>query len=166
MATPFPNNVTEVLQTRLGFIDILTKINATDDNPDGVPAVFTRPLRPSDPAVCVGVFSLDWAPDELEIGASEPSLSTYIYAIQSFVKHTDEQEGNLLHGLLAKTVRAMLYRDADTRVALGSLSETSLGITERAQRWGVRQQRFANNEVDGQFLFLSTTDFWLQTESV
>jgi hypothetical protein len=166
MTTPFPNNVVETLQQRLGTIDILTRINADDLNPTGIPACFTRPLRPSDPAVCVGVFPLDWAADEQEIGGTEPTLSTYVYAVQSFVKHTDEQEGNLLHGLLSKTVRAMLYRDQPTRVALGTLSETSLGITERAQRWGVRQQRFANNEVDGQFLYLSTTDFWLQTESL
>lgn len=165
MPTPFPNNVVETLKTRLGLIDIITKIN-DGVTPGGVPAVFTRPLRPSDPNVCVGVFTLDWAPDENEIGGTEPTLATYIYAIQTFVRHGDEQEGNNLHGLLTKAVRAMLYRDADTRVALASLSETSLGITERAQRWGVRQQRFANNEVDGQFLYLGTTDFWFQTESI
>lgn len=160
----FPNSITSTLMNNLARIENLTMLD--NGTPTGVPAIFARPLRHTDPYVCIGVVATEWVPDELEIGGTEPTLSTYTIHIQAFAKHTDEQVGSLTHSLLTKSVRAMLYRDPALRVALGSLNESSLGITERAQRWGVRQQRYASNEIDGQFVFLSTTDFWLQTESV
>lgn len=159
----FPQNAILALADRLkvGIPDI------SDLDPTGK-AVFTRPLRPSDPAVSAGVFALDWRPDEYEIMGrpnGDPTVSTYQIAIQILVKHTDEQEGLSLHSETAKAVRSMLYRDAVLRVALTSLTESSLGATERALKWGVGQQRFANNEMNGTFLFLTTTELSLQTET-
>jgi len=140
----------------------------SDLDPTGK-AVFTRPLRPSDPAVSGGVFALDWRPDDYEIMGrpnGDPTLATYMLAIQILVKHTDEQEGLALHSETAKAVRSMLYRDAVLRVALTSLTESSLGVTERALKWGVGQQRYANNELNGTFLFLTTTELSLQTQTI
>lgn len=156
----FPSNVVELLASK--FLTI-----------EGLEYVLKRPLRPTDPDMCLGVFPLDWVPGEFEIGGAvninipvDPVTSTYLYAIQAFVKHGDEEEGILKHTILSKIVRAMLYRDTGLRVALAALNETSLGMKERTQRWGVRTQRFIQNEISGQFVFLSTMDFWLETEVV
>lgn len=167
---PFPNNVTLVLVEHLGTIDTLSKMHnpADPDDAVGIPAIYARPLRPSDPAVSIGVMPVDFASnlDSIEFSSNEPTLNTYVWAVQNLVKDSNEETGMLMHGLVSKAIRAMLYRDTALRVALSELSENSLGITERTQRWGVRQQRYANNEIDGVFTFLSTTDFWVETESV
>lgn len=164
-ATVFPGLGTELLFQRFSTLETLTMID--DGTVDGRPAVFSRPLRPSDPAASLGIFEVDWQPDDSEFGAVFPTLSTYVWGLQVLVRHGDEQEGRALHSAITKSVRTMLDRDPDTRVALGQLNESPVGGgVERAQRWGVRTQRFANNEIDGQFVFLSTTDFWLQTESL
>lgn len=149
----FPNNVVEVLAEE--FMGI-----------EGMEFVLKRPLNATDPDMCLGVFALDWVPEEYEIGQYEPAIATYHYAVQAFVKHANEEEGIAKHTILSKMVRAMLYRESSIRVRLGSLTETSLGIKERTQRWGVRQQRFMSNEIAGAFLYLSTVELWLQTEAV
>ena len=156
----FPNNVVDVLASK--FLSI-----------EGLEYVLKRPLRPIDPDMCLGVFALDWTPGEFEMGGSvnmdippDPVTSTYVYAIQCLVKQSDEEEGILKHTVLSKIVRAMLYRDTALRVALSTLNETSLGMKERTQRWGVRTQRFIQNEIQGQFVFLSILEFFVETEVV
>lgn len=156
----FPNNVVEILANKYLMIE-------------GLEYVLKRPLRPTDPDMCLGVFPLDWTPGEFEIGGAvnfnipvDPVTSTYQYAIQAFIKHADEEEGILKHTILSKIVRAMLYRDTALRVALAALNETSLGMKERTQRWGVGAQRFIQNDIQGKFVFLSTMDFWVETEVV
>jgi hypothetical protein len=149
---PFPVCVTRTLKTEFEAIE-------------GVDYVFERPLRPTDPNMSIGIVALDWDPRDHEIGQHDPAVQRYTYAVQSFAKNTDPAQGLLEHAILAKMVRTMLYRTESVRLALASLAETSLGHTERTQRWGVRQQRFASNESESQFLYLSTTEVWLETES-
>jgi hypothetical protein len=60
----------------------------------------------------------------------------------------------------------MLYGDQPLRVGLAALSVASGSSIERAQRWGIRQQRFSSNEIQGAFLYLSTLEFWLETETI
>lgn len=155
---PFPENVVQEL------------INTFQDQAlFPYDAVVARPLRTTDPAVTLGVFAVDWMPDErsAEIGKRHgPTLTSYVFAIQGLIKHGDEQAGIRMHSILAKNIRSMLDRDQGLHVRLGQLSEASLGVAERAQRWGVRGQRFANNEVGGGFIYLSTTEFYLQTEAL
>jgi len=156
----FPNSVVDLLADKFMAIE-------------GLEYVLKRPLRPTDPDMCVGIFAVNWSPDDFEIGGHvnptitiDPVLATYHYAIQAFVKMAGEEEGILKHTVLSKIVRSMLYRDVGLRVALCSLDETSMGAKERVQRWGVRTQRFIQNEVQGSFVFLSTMDMWVQTETV
>lgn len=161
----FPNNVVLALKPRFETLPGLVVPNA--DAVD-VSQVFMRPLRSSDPNISIGLIAAEWTPNESEIGQMDPAISRYLYLIQAFVKDADEERGLRSHAALSKRVRAMLYRDAPTRVALGSLSvqDAGAGLTERTQRWGVRQQRFMANEVQGSFLYLSTLEFWLETETV
>lgn len=164
----FPNNAVDLIALRANFLD---PDHATD--PDAI-RVFKRPLRETDPQQSIGVFAAQWNPDEESyelLGgptprASEPTLQTYLIAVQAFVKDFQEERGLARHSIMSKLVRSMLYRDNALRVGLASLSVEMNGSVERTQRWGIRIQRFLSNEIDGDFLYLSTLEFWLETETV
>lgn len=150
--TTFPINVIDVLAEELKSL------------PAGI--VLRRALRPTDPDRSVGIYAMDWTPRDSVIGQFDPAVATYTYTVQAMVKHANEEEGRHDHAAYAQAVRLMLYRDPALRVRLAGLSETDGNVTERSQRWGVRAQRYASNEVDGEFIYLSTTEFWVETETV
>lgn len=136
-----------------------------EDEPDfGV--VVGRPLRPTDQNNMVGVFPTVWTPEDYEIGQFDPAVTRYMLGIQTLAKNATEEDGIIEHSRLAKKVRVMLYRDQDLRVQLGQLKTTDDTVTERLQRWGITNQRFLANEIDGQFLYLAVTDLWLETEII
>lgn len=154
----FPNNIIGILKDRGEIF---------------MPNVFTfrRPLRPSDPEESIGFYPATWEPDERshEIGHAapfEPTLQKYLIGAQAFVKDGDEERGLARHSVLSKMIRTMLYRDEPLRVGLSMLSVSMNGSVESARRWGIRSQRYLNNELDGSFLYLSTLEFWLETETV
>lgn len=154
----FPNNVVELVAAKMQLIDS-----------DFV--VLKRPLRPSDPNQSIGIFGTLWMPDEssLEIGGiapAEPTLSSYQLGVQCLVKDGDEERGLTIHSIMSKRVRSVLYRDEALRVSLGMLYVTDGLSTERAKRWGIRTQRYMNNDIEGKFVYLSTLDYWLETETV
>lgn len=158
-ATPvFPNNIVSLVKTRTQLLDSEL-------------SVFQRPIRPSDPVQSVGIYGATWEPreDSYEIGhsaPSEPTVQRYLIAAQAFVKDMDEERGLARHSVLSKMIRTMLYRDEPLRVGLSVLSVTMNGSVESARRWGIRSQRYLSNELDGSFLYLSTLEFWLETETV
>lgn len=160
-ATPvFPANVVDLISARAAFLDADLFIAR-------------RPLRESDPVQAVGIFGSQWYPDEesyemrgAPAGRHEPTLQNYMIGVQAFVKDMDEERGLAAHSVLSKMIRAMLYRDEPLRVGLAALSVTMSGSTERAKRWGIRSQRFVSNELQGSWLYLSTLEFWLETETV
>ena len=156
----FPSNVVQLIKTRAQLIDSDLYVTG-------------RPLRESDPVQSVGVFGMQWVPDEnsyemgaTPLGRSEPSLQTYLITIQGFVKDADEERGLDVHAILSKKLRSMLYRDDPLRVGLLALSVVMNGSTERAKRYGVRSQRYVSNELSGTWLYLSTLEFWLETETI
>lgn len=128
--------------------------------------VFKRPLRETDPDGSLGLITLEWVPGDSVIGQWDPAVATYLVQVQAFIKHTDEEEGLSVHTEQARRIRAMLYRGQSLRVRLAAVTETHLHGTERVLKWWVSRQRFAANEIDGQFLYLSTTDLLIQTETV
>jgi hypothetical protein len=154
----FPNNIIALMKTRGEMME------------PGI-ACFRRPLRSSDPETAIGFYAATWEPDErsLEIGHAapqEPTLQKYLVAAQAFVKDGDEERGLARHSVLSKMIRTMLYRDEPLRVGLSMLSVSMNGSVESARRWGIRSQRYLSNELDGSFLYLSTLEFWLETETV
>lgn len=153
MSLDFPENIIEELAISLDLLD-------------GIDKVVKRPVRPTDANGTAGVYAVDWSPEDYQIGQYDPAVTRYLIAIQTFVKHGDDEEGVLLHGRLGKRVRVMLYRDDELRVRLGSLNTQELGVTERTQRWGVRTQRYLSNELQGTFLYLAVTELWVDTEIV
>jgi hypothetical protein len=157
-AIVFPNNVQSVMVERFQTLD-----------PDMT--LFKRPLRSSDPSESVGVFPINWQPDEdsYEIegrtGASEPKLQMYFFGVQAFVKDADRERGLIVHSILAKMLRAMLYRDATLAVSLLALSVEMFDSIETTKRFGIRTQRFISNELPNEWLNLSILEFWLETET-
>lgn len=158
--TDFPYNVVELLKTHLVSLD-------------GVTAVVGRPLWPTDANGSLGVVMLTWGPDnesiEMGLGESpaEVTISIYTYVLQFWVKNANEEEGERVHAEVSKRLRRMLYRDNDLRLALRALSFSSDGSTERLKTWAVTGQRFSNNQLtDKTFIFLSVTEFQVQTETV
>lgn len=157
-ATVFPNNIVELVALRATLID---------------PEIFVtkRPLRNTDPNQSIGVFAAQWTPNEQSkemLGSAfavQPTLSRYAITVQDFVKDMDEENGLNVHSVLSRMIRAMLYTDNPLRVALSQLSSTLNGSTEQSQRWGISQQRFFANEIGGEWLYLSTLEFWLETET-
>lgn len=162
----FPDNAVDLIRARALLLD-------TDPDVNNRIPVYRRPLRSSDPVQAIGVFGVQWMPDEDSYemkgspqGRHEPTLQSYLIAVQGFVKDMDEERGLANHSYLSKMIRAMLYRDEPLRVGLAALSVSMLNSTERARRWGIRTQRLNSNELDGSWLYLSTTEFWLETETV
>lgn len=155
--TAFPGNVVERVVPRVASLDADL-------------FVVPRPLQPTDPQQSVGVFPAQWDPQEMtqEMGKlfpGEPTLQRYHFVLQALIKHTDQAEGTAVISALSSMIRRMLYRDAALNVALSSLSTSALGSIERAQRWGVGGQRFLTNEISGNWIFVSTLEFWVETES-
>jgi hypothetical protein len=160
-ALGFPANLTEELKTIF-----TTHLAGVDDDPKAV--ILERPLRHTDGNVAVGIYAMDWRPEQDShlIGQDEPSIATYLLRVQVMIKHAEEQEGRRLFTTRSKIVRAILYRDPALRVAFQALQEDLLGTRERFMRFGVRNQSFLNNELRGTWVYLATTDLWVQTETV
>jgi len=157
----FPNNVVDLVAARSQLLDSDL-------------FVIRRPLRDSDPNESIGVFGVQWTPEEdsyemrgAPSGASEPTLQRYLITVQGFVKDMDEEAGLARHSVLSKMIRSMLYRDEPLRVGLATLSPVQMnGSTESLKRWGVRQVRYFSNELNSVWLYLSNLEFWLETETI
>jgi hypothetical protein len=156
----FPNNAVSIIKDRAQALDADL-------------FVVRRPLRETDNIQSVGVFGSQWNPQEgsyeikgSPLGRHEPTLSYYLITVQAFVKDMDEERGLATHSVLSKMVRSMLYRDDALRVGLLALSVVMNGSTERTKRYGVNRQNFVSNELSGSWLYLSTLEFQLETETV
>jgi hypothetical protein len=157
----FPNNVVELIYERSANID-----------PDL--ERFRRPLRPEDPQQSLGVYAALWSPDDdsQEMKgrreAVEPTIQRYTIIVQSFVRDAEEERGLATHSVLSSRVRSMLYRDVPLQVGFGALSwkDPVTQVLERSMRWGIRNQRYISNEVTGSWLYLSSIEFWLETEII
>lgn len=153
----FPNNV--VLLTKIAMAGITSGIT-----------ILGRPLRSTDPDHSIGIFGQLWDPDESSMemhgfGINEPTLQQYLLGIQAFVKHGDEEQGLAIHSILSSRVRGVLYRNQAYRASLAGLSASDGGVTETLKRWGVRSQRYLSNEINAEWVYLSTLEFWIETET-
>lgn len=155
----FPTNIKDKLKVRIKTLD--SKL-----------LVVNRPLKPTDGNQAIGIFPASWEPelDSLEIkgaplGQQHPTLQRYLIVIQAFCKNMNEEKGIAEHETLSALIRGMLYHDATLRLQLTSLVWTNGTRSERARRWGVINQRFVANELGGEWLYLSSLDLWLETET-
>lgn len=137
--------------------------------------VTKRALRNTDPMQSVGVFAQAWAPNvesiEMQnignLGAPQlPTLQEYIIGVQAFVKDSEEERGLATHAALAAATRSVLYTNTALQVIFNDLSATlDGGWIESMRRWGVRTARYFSGDVAGQMLYLSTLEFWIETET-
>jgi hypothetical protein len=150
----FPEKVLEVLEAELVTLP-------------GVEVVVARSLNPTDPHGAVGIVVDEWVIDEVEMGplGFEPVLSTWEFVIQHMVKVAKEEDGLRLHRETAERIRLMLYRDEAVGLAFRELENTVDGRREKPLRWQIKGQRFASNEISGNFVSLSVTEFSMSTET-
>jgi len=156
----FPNNVVKWVALAEATIDPDIK-------------VFKRALRNTDPTQSIGVFAQSWSPDPesvemQDLGAGSPqvpTIQTYTLGVQAFVKDSEEERGLATHSALANRVRSVLYTDPNLQLVLGNLSSELNGWRESMRRWGVRTARYFSGEINAQMLYLSTLEFWIETET-
>jgi hypothetical protein len=154
----FPQNIINLLADRFRLAD------PTID-------VLLRPIRTVDRDFTIGLVAGVWRPDEqsYEIGhafPSAPTLGRYNVTVQALIADADEPRGLERHSAMSDAIRMMLYRDTPLRVGLSKLKvvDSQGVVVESAQRWGVKTQNFLNQSTRSTYLYLSTLDFWLETE--
>lgn len=127
--------------------------------------VVPRQPRITDSAFVIGVYPATWVekPDAKEIGRPEGVINTYTIKIRVMRKSMDEAMGRALFSNDSKLVRVILYRDPSLEVRLGGLQEVLLGSTETVQKFGVVRQEFESADMTGSFIFLATTDYFVET---
>lgn len=155
----FPNNVVKYIALAEQKID-----------PDI--QVFKRALRNTDPQQSIGVFAQSWGPDPqsyemMGIGSPQmPTVQEYTLGVQAFIKDSNEERGLAIHSVLSQRVRSVLYTDPSLQVLLAQLSaDLGNGFVESMRRWGVRSARYYSGEISSQMLYLSTLEFWIETET-
>lgn len=157
----FPNNVVDFLATALKLIDPDTRVRK-------------RPVKDTDESQSISVFPADWQPVNSSVEMvgrrHEPTLQRYSIVVQGFIADMDEERGIRKHSLLSAEIRSTLYRSHAVAVALPQLvvgfPGSSGATTERVAKWGVVGQQYLNNQLpnNGKFLFLSTTELFVETE--
>ena len=161
----FPVNVVNVLAARFRQLWIDTEVDPTQATD-----IKLRPLTKDDRSETLGVYPALWTPNEDSyemrgISPGEPTLGNYLVMIQNYIKEGDRERGAAKHSIFATRTRNVLYRDPALRVALPQLVVTDQGVTERIKRWGVRQQRYFSNEIAGTWVYLSSMEFFIETET-
>jgi hypothetical protein len=163
----FPNNVVKWIAVAMQTID-----PGSPGNP-GV-SVFKRPLRNTDPQQSIGVFGQLWMPDQdsLETQAlgfpapQQPTIQRYQLGVQAFVKDAEEARGLAVHSVLSQRVRSVLYTNPDLQVVFSQLqANLGEGWVEAMRRWGITVARYFSGDVNGNNLYLTTTELWIETET-
>lgn len=129
----------------------------------GVELCVTRLLNPTDPNGSIGITIADWIPGEPLIGGFQPISGEYTIVVQAMTKNTNAADGEVVHYLIADALRRLLFTDLDLRAALSTLRVDDES-SEHTSRWGVLEQRFANNQIGREFVFLSATTLYFTTE--
>lgn len=151
-AAGFPYRFVEVIQS------VLAEWMSTHQ-------VVARPLRMTDAARSIGIYPASWSelPNTKVMGQIESVENRYVIKIQVMVKSMNEEHGRALFANDSKALRVILYRDPDLRVRLGGLQEVLLGSSEMVQKFGVTRQSFEQTELAGSFVFVSMTDYTIDT---
>lgn len=130
--------------------------------------IYRRPLRTTDEAQCISVVPVDWNPDQgsIEFGRpGEPTIQRYTVAVQAMIKDMEEMRGIRKHSELSARVRHMLYRDLDLELALPTVSVKVGSTTETLRKHSTEGQQFMSNQnPKGGFIYLSTVEYWFETQ--
>lgn len=155
------------VDTSLALCEAIGRLTLPEVGGTGELHIFRRMIEGSDPNPSVGVFLSQWQPqDRPAMGTNEPSLGRYTFHIQTYVKASVREEGELWSMTLAKKIRALIYRDAELAAAIGAIREQDDFMTERTIRFGVENAEYQDTPIPGALAFFSQTTFWLDTEIV
>lgn len=136
--------------------------------------VYLRTVRTTDGVQVIGIVAEALDPDEdsKEIGHgpvmgapgySAPTKKQYTFYIQGLITDPDSERGISTHHAMAAFIYNVLARSEPLRVALASLVSTDLGYTERVLRWDVKRQRYRDDSIEGRWIAMSMTEFWVET---
>lgn len=126
---------------------------------------FPRQLVATDPNYALGVALKMWRPlDSPNMGSWEPTIARYTFAIQTLVKDPVRVTGDAISREFSREVRNMLLRSETLRNALANLRD-DVDPVERAIRFSVERQEFDDSPISSGFIFLSQTEFCLDTDT-
>jgi hypothetical protein len=151
----------------LDALAALSSITMVDQGIDTPVTVYGRMLAAGDPDLSIGVFPMGWQPVVSPgIGSGEPDIGRYNLGIATMLKSVDRLSGERLSAIFVKRVRTALYRHKPLLDDLRSLSsfDDESGLTERYQKSGVTSVDYASSQITGGFVFVSQTEFFIETE--
>lgn len=152
----FPQNVMRLIGHRFGMEDSYLD-------------VLYRPVRTTDRDFTVCIIPGEWAPQQgsLELGRknTESTLNRYMITVQCLVTDMEEERGIERASALSDAVRTLLYRDTSLALGFQSLKVSLATRVESAMKMGITRQEFLNNTAQGMFIYLSTLDLWVETET-
>jgi hypothetical protein len=155
----FPNNIVVILSTNLEFID-------KPDTP-----VIKRRLYSTDPESAIGVAAAIWTPDQTSYEMRGPSLAgvatiqRYDITIQCMIRDMDQVRGLMRHAELTKRVQKFVMGDPTLLGSLRGLASTLYGVPETLKKWHIENTRYLSEEVEGEYVNLSTTTVRFETET-
>ena len=157
----FPSNVIQIVAARMHQLWPSTDVKM-------------RALRVTDKGTAIGVFPSEWTPDvdsyEMQQmpnprPAGHPTIQSYLINVQAFHKDMEPERAIRIHSLMSKRIRSLLYHDTPLALGLQALRVELDGITETIQRRMIVRQKYLSNEIDGSWLYLSTLQYLIETES-
>lgn len=152
----FPNNAVILIADALAVID------------EDVP-VHKRRLYSTDEVQCIGIHAGTWNPNnesyEMTGQPQMPTVQYYELTLMALVKDMDEEQGMLAHAELTKLCHKSVMRDSALRASLRGLSSDLYGERERLLRWSIQTTRYLSEEVNREFIYLSTSSIRLETET-
>lgn len=133
-----------------------------------VATVYGRPLDGADPNCSIGVFLRDHkGMDAPQIGSNgEPAWSRFTIMIQTLVKSSEREPGEVWSIQFTKLVRRVLYRDAQLRSQLLALKVGDEPPYDRTLKCGVQGTEYASDAVVGGMAYMSQTEFYLDAEGI
>lgn len=157
--TRFPSNVISLFAAKFAEVD--------SDLP-----IKMRPLIETDGTQAVGVYPVDYRPDqdthEMKAyigGAQVPVLQDYLINIMTMVMDSEQERGIATSSTLSDKICSVVAYDTVLDVALKNLVITESGRIKSARRWGIRRTIYQSGDLRGFFLYVSVSEFWLQTET-
>lgn len=160
-----------MIPAEIAFMDVLVEglavISMADQAIATPVSVLGRMLQGTDPDLSIGVFPMSWQPvGAPDIGSSEPTIGRYVLGIATMLKSPDRVSGERLSGIFVRRVRDALYRHKTMLDALRDVSilDEDAGLLERFLRSGITSVDYASSAIQGGFVFVSQTEFFIETE--
>lgn len=169
LPTMWPYCAVPILEIALQTIGPHTDPLAPRAEQDGI-RIRLRRLRPDDQTQTIGIHPTLWRPDEntIEMGRGfigrESTISRYPISITTIVKDMDWERGAAVASTLSTLVRQTLSRSEVLKLHLPQLAPVVGGVRESFYKCGVSSQEYMDDMDGNTYVFLSATEFWVETQ--